>query len=36
MKILYSEVFKHNAVEEVGVGIPQVAEINILLNRGSL
>ena len=27
-KILYSEVFKHKAVEQVGVGIPQITEVD--------
>jgi hypothetical protein len=35
-EFFYSKVFKHKAVEEMGVGIPQVAEINIFLNRGRL
>jgi hypothetical protein len=32
----YSEVFKHKAVEEVGITIPQVAEVDVFLDRGSL
>ena len=30
----YSEVLKHKAVEEVGIGISQVAEIDVFLDRG--
>jgi hypothetical protein len=32
----YIEVFKDEAVEEVGVAIPQVAEVDVLLDRGRL
>ena len=32
----YIEVFKDKAVEEVGVGIPQVAEVDVLLDWGRL
>jgi hypothetical protein len=30
----YSEVFKHKAVEQVSVAIPQVAEVDVFLDRG--
>jgi hypothetical protein len=32
----YIEVFKDKTVEQVGIGIPQVTEVDVLLDRGSL
>ena len=29
-------MFKHKTVEEVGIGIPQVAQVDVFLDRGSL
>lgn len=29
-------MFKHKTVEEVGIGIPQIAQVDVFLDRGSL